>query len=421
MNKRKLYAVIVVLALLLIGLIYLRNREGKEKYITAQVVMGDISDVVTATGTLSAITTVQVGSQVTGGIKTLYADFNSQVKKGQIVAQIDPDPFQAKVDSSKASLSAAKAAVTTARANIEKDKVNLEQVKRNLKRTDELFKKGIVSENDRDVAQTGFDSAVAQVKADEASYENAIAQVEKAKADLQSAELDLSHTRIISPVDGIVISRDVDVGQTVSASLQAPTLFVIAEDLTMMQLDASIVEADIGRVKVGQKATFTVDAYPGSRFTGEVTQVRNNPVTLQNVVTYDAMIDLKNPDLKLKPGMTANISILTAYKNNVLKIPNPAFRFRPELDGEKEISSYGTVAAYRGSTEESGKESSTNVWILSGKGKAVAVPVKIGIADWNFTELTDGNLKEGDRVIIGVISKEDRSSSSGRIPRRIGF
>lgn len=421
MNKKKLYAVIVISAILSIGAIYLRNGGNEEKYITAQVVRGEISEVVTATGTLSAVTTVQVGSQVTGRIKILYADFNSDVKKGQIVAQIDPDPFQAKVDSARASLSAAKAAVTTARANLEKDKVNLEQAKRNMKRTHELFNKGIVSENDRDVAQTGYDSALAQVRADEASYENALAQVEKAKADLQSAELDLSHTMIISPVDGIVISRDVDVGQTVSASLQAPTLFVIAEDLTMMQLDASVVEADIGRVSVGQKVTFTVDAYPGTKFTGEVTQVRNNPVTLQNVVTYDVMIDLKNPDLKLKPGMTANISILTAHKDNVLKIPNAAFRFRPDLDGEKEISSSGTVAAYRESTEESGNEDSTNVWILSGKGKPAALPVKIGIADWNFTELIDGNLKEGDRIIVGVISEEDCSSSSGRIPRRIGF
>lgn len=421
MNKRKLYTVIVILAILSTVLIYLRNRENKERYITAQVVRGDISEVVTATGSLSAVTTVQVGSQVTGRIKTLFADFNSQVKRGQIVAQIDPDPFQAKVDSANASLSAAKAAVTTAQANSEKDKVNLDQAKRNLKRTHELFNKGIVSENDRDVAQTGYDSALAQVKADEASYENAIAQVEKAKADLQSAELDLSHTRIISPVDGIVISRDVDVGQTVSASLQAPTLFVIAEDLTMMQLDASIVEADIGRITVGQKATFTVDAYPGMKFTGDVTQVRNNPVSVQNVVTYDVMIDVKNPDLKLKPGMTANISILTAHKGNILKIPNAAFRFRPDLDGDKEISSYGTVAASGTPTEESGSGISTNVWVLSRKGKPVAVPVKIGIADWNFTELADGNLKEGDRVIVGLPPEEDDSSSTGRVPRRIGF
>jgi HlyD family secretion protein len=421
MNNRKLYTVAVISAILSVVLIYLITRENKDRYITAHVVRGDISELVAATGSLSAVTTVQVGSQITGRIKTLYADFNSQVKKGQIVAQIDPDPFQAKVDSAKASLSAAKAAVTTARANSEKDNVNLEQARRNLQRTHELFKKGIVSENDRDVAQTGFDSAVAQVRADEAAYENALAQVEKAKADLQSAELDLSHTRIVSPVDGIVISRDVDVGQTVSASLQAPTLFVIAEDLTVMQLDASIVEADIGRITLGQRATFTVDAYPGMKFSGDVTQVRNNAVSVQNVVTYDVMIDVKNPDLKLKPGMTANLSILTAHKRDILKIPNAAFRFRPELEGDTEISSYGSVAASGNPTGGGQSENSTNVWVLSGNGKPVAVPVKIGIADWNFTELADGKLNEGDRVIVGIVVQEDDSSSTGRIPRRIGF
>lgn len=407
MNKKKLYAGAVILAfLLIIGFIFLRDGQEKEKYITAQVTRGNISEVVTATGTLSAVITVQVGSQVTGLIKSLYADFNSVVKNGQLIAQIDPDPFQAKVDQAKANLKAAKATVATTQANLEKDKANLKQTEINLKRTNELFKKGIVADSDRVTAQASYDSAVAQVKADEASYRNALAQVEQQKANLESAELDLSHTRIISPVDGIVISRNVDVGQTVAASLQAPTLFVIAQDLTKMQIDTNVVEADIGKARVGQKTTFTVDAYPNKKFTGKVIQVRNQPITVQNVVTYDAVIGVENPELELKPGMTANVSILTAYKENILRVPNAAFRFRPDYD-------------VKGETSKNGKrnEGGTYVWELSGNSKPIAVSVKTGITDGNFTEVTDGNLKEGDRIIVGVESKEKLPSTGARPPR----
>ena len=419
MNKKKLYLVVVIIALLLIGFLYLRNEKGEGKYITAEVVRGYVSEVATATGTLNAVVTVQVGSQVTGRIKTLNADFNSQVKKGQVVAEIDPDPFQARVDREKASLTAAKASVSTARANLEKAKVEVEDAKRSLKRTNELFIRGIISENDKDVAQTRYDSALAEVKAQEASYENALAQVEQAKASLKSTESDLSYTKIISPVDGIVISRNVDAGQTVSASLQAPTLFVIAENLTKMQLNASVVEADIGKVSVGQKATFTVDAFIDKKFTGEVTQVRNAPITVQNVVTYDVIIGVENSDLKLKPGMTANVSILTAYKDNTLKIPNAAFRFRPDFDKNKDTADILTT--YVESTKnEKRNEGGIYVWVLSKNDKPGAVPIKIGITDGNFTEIIDGNLKEGDQIIIGVASKEKRSSTEAR-PPRFGF
>lgn len=407
MNKKKLYAgAVISVFLLIVGFIFLRDGQGKEKYIMSQVTRGNISEVVTATGTLSAVITVQVGSQVTGLIKNLYADFNSVVKSGQLIAQIDPDPFQAKVDQAKANLNAAKATVATTQANLEKDKANLRQTDINLERTNELFKKGIVADSDRVTAQASYDSAVAQVKADEASYRNALAQVEQQKANLESTELDLSHTRITSPVDGIVISRNVDVGQTVAASLQAPTLFVIAQDLTKMQIDTNVVEADIGKARVGQKATFTVDAYPDKKFAGKVIQVRNQPTTVQNVVTYDAVIGVENPELELKPGMTANVSILTAYKDNILRVPNAAFRFRPDSD-------------VKGETSKNGKrtEGGTDVWELSGNGKPMAVRVKTGITDGNFTEVTDGNLKEGDRIIVGVESKEKLPSTGARPPR----
>ncbi len=411
MNRKKLYiGVVILFILLIIGFISLRDRQGKEKYITTQVTRGSISEIVTATGTLSAVITVQVGSQVTGLVKTLYADFNSEVKRGQLIAQIDPDPFQAKVDQARANLAAANAAVGTAQANLEKDKANLRQTEINLRRTNELFKRGIVSDSDRVTAQANYDSAAAQVKADEASYRNALAQVEQQKANLESAELDLSHTRIISPVDGIVISRNVDVGQTVAASLQAPTLFVIAKDLTKMQIDTNVVEADIGKVKVGQKATFTVDAYPNKKFTGKVIQVRNQPITVQNVVTYDAVIGVENPDLELKPGMTANVSILTAYRDNVLRVSNAAFRFHPELDDKKETSKGGKR-----------NEGDNDIWLLSEKGEPVAIPVRTGITDGNFTEVVDGGLKEGDRIIVGVESKERPSSPGGGRPLRFGF
>lgn len=411
MNRKKLYiGVVILFILLIIGFISLRDRQGKEKYITTQVTRGSISEIVTATGTLSAVITVQVGSQVTGLVKTLYADFNSEVKRGQLIAQIDPDPFQAKVDQARANLAAANAAVGTAQANLEKDKANLRQTEINLRRTNELFKRGIVSDSDRVTAQANYESAAAQVKADEASYRNALAQVEQQKANLESAELDLSHTRIISPVDGIVISRNVDVGQTVAASLQAPTLFVIAKDLTKMQIDTNVVEADIGKVKVGQKATFTVDAYPNKKFTGKVIQVRNQPITVQNVVTYDAVIGVENPDLELKPGMTANVSILTAYRDNVLRVSNAAFRFHPELDDKKETSKGGKR-----------NEGDNDIWLLSEKGEPVAIPVRTGITDGNFTEVVDGGLKEGDRIIVGVESKERPSSPGGGRPLRFGF
>src|SRR5579884_2077984 len=365
MNRKKLYTVAVILALLLIGFIYyLKNRGNGERYITSQVRRGNISEVVTATGTLSAVITVQVGSQVTGLIKSLYADFNSKVKKGQLIAQIDPDPFQAKVDQARANLAAAKATVATAQANLEKDKANLKQADINLKRTNELFKKGIVADSDRVTAQANYDSAVAQVKADEASYRNALAQVEQQKANLESAELDLSHTRIISPVDGIVISRNVDVGQTVAASLQAPTLFVIAQDLTKMQVYVATDESDVGMIKVGQPATFKVDAFPRDTFRGVVDQIRLNATTVQNVVTYTTVVDFDNPDLKLFPGMTAYVTIPVATATNALKVPNGALRYKPDLPATQQRALLDKAGiptggqAQRAQTDQSGSDQS---------------------------------------------------------------
>jgi HlyD family secretion protein len=354
----------VILILLIAGgasgyIYFYKDKDQAVKYRTAKVERGSISAFVTANGTINPVITVLVGSQVSGTIQKLYADYNSRVKKDQPIAQIDPAIFQAQVSQAKAKVENARASflngqadIATARSNIESSKANVikarvsvDDTKRNLNRSLELFARNLISASDRDSAQTAYDSAQAlleaaqaQEKASEAQLDSAKAkleaaraQIKQAEAELELAQVNLDHTKISAPVTGIVISRNVDVGQTVAASLQAPTLFTIAQDLTEMQVDTNVSEADIGRVAIGQEATFTVDAFPNLTFLGKVTDIRNAPVTLQNVVTYDVVIQVKNLELKLRPGMTANASILVAQRENALKIPNSALRFRPEF------------------------------------------------------------------------------------------
>jgi HlyD family secretion protein len=354
----------VILILLIAGAAlgytyFYKDKNQAVKYRTAKVERGSISAFVTANGTINPVITVLVGSQVSGTIQKLYADFNSRVKKDQLIAQIDPAIFQAqvsqakaKVENARASFLNAQADIATARSNVESSKANVikarvsvEDTQRNLNRSLELFARNLVSASDRDSAQTAYDSAKAQLEAAQAQekaseaqldsakakMEAARAQIKQTEAELELAQVNLDHTKITAPVTGIVISRNVDVGQTVAASLQAPTLFTIAQDLTEMQVDTNVSEADIGRVAIGQEATFTVDAFPNLTFQGKVTDIRNAPVTVQNVVTYDVVIQVKNPELKLRPGMTANASILVAQRENALKIPNSALRFRPEF------------------------------------------------------------------------------------------
>lgn len=338
---------------------FYKDKETTVKYKTVKVEKGNLSSFVTANGTVNPVTTVLVGSQISGMIKKLYADYNTQVKKGQLIAEIDPDIFQAQVSQTKAKLENAKAAylnvqadilnaqsnVEASKANVIKARVALEDARRNLERASQLFSRNLIAASDRDAAQTAYDSAAAQleaafaqkkaaeaqVEASKARLESARAQIKQAEAELELAQVNLNHTRITAPVNGIVISRNVDVGQTVAASLQAPTLFTIAQDLTDMQVETNVSEADIGRVYIGQLATFTVDAFPQMTFQGKVTEIRNAPQTIQNVVTYNVIVQVKNPDLRLRPGMTANVSILVAQRNNVLKIPNAALRFRPDF------------------------------------------------------------------------------------------
>ena len=345
-----------------------------ERYKTVRVDRGPISAVVTATGTVNPVIMVQVGSQVSGIITTLYVDFNSIVKAGQVVALIDPEPFQAKVNQARANLK-------TAQSNLFKAQTDLAQRRLDLDRMKELRPQGFVAQADLDNAQTNYQDAIAQVDLSRAG-------VDQAAAALASAELDLKHCTIYSPVAGIVVSRNVDVGQTVAASLQAPTLFLIAQDLTHMQVDANVSEADIGGVAEGKEAEFTVDAYPSQPFKGTVVQVRNAPISIQNVVTYDVVIGVDNRDLKLKPGMTANVSIVTLRKDHVLRVPNAALRFRPPgapIERKKAV-----------------------VWKLDNKGVPHPNPVQAGIVDAAFTEVVGGDIQEGDAVIVGLETVSDQ-------------
>lgn len=354
------------------GYFLYEGQQQPPRYLTAAVERGAITTTVNATGIVNAVTTVQVGTQVSGTIQKLLVDFNSPVQEGQVIAQIDPALLATKVAQARANVANALAAVQitqataanakaametaqanaeSAKANIEKAKVALADARRILERNKEMSRKSLIAQNDLDASQATYDGAVAQLKAAEAQQEaaagqfrsalaqqrlaaaqelGALAQVDQTRAALQAAELDLEHTTIRAPVNGIVVSRSVDVGQTVAASLQAPTLFLIAQDLTQMQVDTNVSEADIGRVQVGQTATFTVDAYPNTTFPGQVRQVRNAPITIQNVVTYDAVVQVANPDLKLKPGMTANVSFLIAERRDIVKVPTAALRFQPE-------------------------------------------------------------------------------------------
>jgi HlyD family secretion protein len=343
------------------------------RYKTTTVDRGPVTATVTATGTVNPVVSVQVGSQVTGKIKALYADFNSVVTQGQVIAQIDPAIYQSRVNQARASLSNAQGALVKAQAALAQRKLELD-------RMETLRRQEFVSQADLDLARTNFRDAAAQV-------EVAQAQVDQAQASLSNAELDLGYTTIYSPVNGIVISRNVDVGQTVAASLQAPTLFVIARDLTRMQVNANVSESDIGGVAEGNPTEFTVDAYPTEPFTGTVTQVRNAPISIQNVVTYDVVISVDNRDLKLKPGMTANVSIVTARKDKVLRVLNTALRFKPSgapIERKKAV-----------------------VWAPDGFGQPRATPIKPGISDMTFTEVLEGEVREGDLVIVGLEAAEE--------------
>ena len=372
--KKLWYGVLILIVIALAVYFSFGNKEQEVDYRTEKAVRGDIVETVTATGTVNAVTTVLVGTQVSGTINNIYVDFNSPVKKGQLIARIDPATFEAQVAQARANLLAAK-------ANLEKSEATLVDTKRTMERNRELLSKNLIAQSDLDTAETNYETSKAQVSVSKS-------QVAQTEAALKVAETNLGYTKIISPVDGVVISRNVDVGQTVAASFQTPTLFTIAEDLTKMQIDASVDEADIGRVASGQDVEFTVDSYPDITFHGNVSQVRNAPISVENVVTYDVVIKVDNPELKLKPGMTANVSIILMKKSGVLKIPNAALRLNLT---ERE----------KGKPMPKGR----GVWVLE-KGKPQRVSVSTGISDGSYTELVSGNIREGQEIIVEYLDKE---------------
>ena len=499
-------------AVVLAGFIFWGSDSSTPQYMTARIERGNLRNTVTATGALQAVTTVQVGSQASGTISALYADFNSVVKKGQVVAQLDPSTAKAQVDQARANLEQARASLANARAAVVNSRAGVSDaqarglaarstVQNNqagvsgaqanvavlkaqqddalslLKQQESLLKAGVIAQRDYDVAMTAYktaearsDQAVAQlnqaklaeqsassagiaqsqaaveqsqaqVQQSQAQVQQAAAQVQQAQAALSVAEVNLSHTTIASPIDGVVVSRDVNVGQTVAASLSAPTLFTIANDLTQMQVIANIDQADIGLVEQAKSVKFSVDAFPGKDFDGKIAEMRLNPVNVQNVVTYNVVINVDNPEQKLKPGMTANLMITIDERNDVLKVPNSALRFTPQDvtrqrgnnnssggqgqngqgQGQRRQRQQGDNSNFAPSSAPVLQGQTRIVWILGQDNKPERRRITVGLSDGAATEVVDGDLKEGDMVITGQQVAGSSSSAQSNQSRPPGF
>ena len=392
--------VMLIMSVLAVGLaiggyvFFNGERKAPVRYRSAEVERGSVISLVTATGMINPVVSVQVGTQVSGMIKSLHADFNSVVKAGDIVATIDPEPFRARRDQAVGNLEMSK-------ANIARAKIDLAQRKRELDRVKSLVAQEFVSQSDVDVATSNFQSAEAQVNV-------AGAQVKQTEAALNAVELDLKYTVIRSPVNGIVVARNVEVGQTIAASFATPNLFLIALDLTKMQVDTNVSESDIGGITEGKEATFTVDAYPGHQFAGTIRQVRLAPINVQNVVTYNVVVNVDNQDLRLKPGMTANVSIIVAQKEAVLKVPNAALRFTPPTSGPADRSATGgKPVKEKGAEQAAGVGRGTSVpsrkvWRQGPSGELEPIHVQTGISDGVGTEIVSEELSEGALVVVGI-------------------
>jgi HlyD family secretion protein len=486
-------------AVVLAGFYFWGDSSSTPQYLTARVERGNLRNTVSATGALQAVTTVQVGSQASGTISALYADFNSTVKKGQVVAQLDPAQMKAQVDQARANLDQARAGLASARAavtdaqaknlaaksTVQNNQAGVSGAEANLavlkaqqddalsllKQQESLLKSGVIAQRDYDVSMTAYKTAEAKynqalaqlnqaklteqssssagiaqsqatVEQSKAQVQQAAAQVQQAQAALSLAQVNLSHTTITSPIDGIVVSRDVNVGQTVAASLSAPTLFTIANDLTQMQVIANIDQADIGLVEQAKSVKFSVDAFPGKEWDGKIEQLRLNPVNVQNVVTYNVVIDVANPEQTLKPGMTANLTITIDERNNVLKVPNAALRFTPpRTDSSTGAGAQGQGQGGQGRRRQQGGGDNAAggnnaggnnfapasapvlpgqvrvVWVLGQDGKPQRRRITVGLSDGSATEVVDGDLKEGDMVITGQqVSSTSRTSNSSTPP-----
>ncbi len=414
MKRKYLYIIVAIVVVGTAGYFIFSGSGSKElRYRTEKASRGDIEVQVRATGTINPIQTVEVGSQVSGIIQKIFVDFNSHVKKGQVIAQIDSTFLYASVKESQASL--------------ERSRAQMNNNQRNFSRTSDLFSKNLVSQADLDAAKATYESSVADFKQSEASLDRAI--------------VNLRYALIRAPIDGVVISRDVDVGQTVAASFQTPKLFSIGNDLSRMQVEASVDEADIGQVKSGQEVSFTVDAYPDRKFRGSVTQIRLAPVTIQNVVTYTVIIEVPNPDMKLRPGMTATVSILVDKRDDVLRVPTLALRFQPPQESADKPGKAGQDSAkdpkstehrmdgqggqsrpgqgwMRKNDNDQGQNSDASVmktgriWILEGGKNLKSVSVSTGINDNRYVEIAGNDIKEGDEVVIGMNGAETVSTSA---------
>jgi len=409
MNARRILIVLVVLAAAAAAVTFYLRRDGKAaqvKYRTETVDRGVVTSVVTATGTISAVTTVQVGSQVSGIIQSLHADFNSPVKKGQLLATLDPTPFKLQVQQREADLQQAQ--------------VQMRNAEVQFNRSGRLLAEKLIPQADYDTAR--------------ANFEGMSAQVDQSQAALAASRTNLSYTNIFSPIDGVVVARQYDIGQTVAASFQAPTLFTIAEDLTKMQVQADVDQSDISRVATHQPARFTVDAYPEENFVGAISQIRLNATQNQNVITYPVIIDVANPDGKLKPKMTADVTIEVAKVQDVLRVPNAALRFKPIETGRANGNDAATKAALEGTAARGGQGTAAAadalasgqrgsrhkqvVYVLGPGDELKAVPVKTGITDGRFTAVTEGDLKPGDKIAIGFATA--KVETQGTLPPGMG-
>ncbi len=370
------FTVVLIVAFVLLFPLF-QKRGGSIVYKIAKVDRGDISSYVSATGSINPVNTVEIGSQISGTVESVYVDFNSRVKKGDPLAQIDPAPFRAKL--------------TQAEADLKKAQVDYELAKRIMDADEELYKKRLIPKQEYDDSKAKFSSASATL--------------ESAKAGFETARSNLDSTTIRSPIDGVVISKNINVGQTIAAGHPSPALFLIAEDLANMQLDANVSEADIGKIKEGQEGLFTVDAYPNETFRGRVSQIRNSPITTQNVVTYDVVLSVDNHELKLKPGMTADVKILVAHREGVLRVPRAALRFIPPPSAKIEQKSIDL-------------DSSSVVWTPLRSGVIKPILIRPGISDDRFTEVLDGSLSEGEEVIIEAIERDKPASQPlGPLPQ----
>ena len=387
---------------------YWRARSRAElEYRTATVDRGPIVARVTATGTLSAHVTVQVGAQVSGRLSEVLVDFNSTVQKGQVIARLDPALFQAELAS--------------ARANTHQGIGLLNQSRATLARDEKLAARAKSLRADALMSEQDYDNAIAQLDVDQAAVEAQKGSVEQNRAQEHQAAINLAYCTIVAPIDGTVISRNVDVGQTVAASLQAPTLFTVAQDLHKIQLDTSVAEGDVGKLRDGLEASFVVDAYPNDRFTGVIQQVRNAATTVQNVVTYDAVIGVENPDLKLRPGMTANATIVYNRRENAIRVPNAALRFQPPpallgsgVAGAPEASGVGRAGSGRWQNGPADASQKT-LWVMRGT-KPIEIPIKAGITDGSFTEVLSAGLEEGDVVVLEATDAEEPAGNPTSLP-----